>query len=99
MFDGYTNKIGLMVFILVILPIGFARADGDIKLEHIRLPPGFQIKIYARDLPNARSMALGPKGVLFVGTRRAGNIYAVFDGDQDGTADKTMIFAKGLLRP
>jgi len=36
--------------------------------EEIKLPPGFVINIYASHVPNARQMALGDKGVVFVGT-------------------------------
>ena len=33
----------------------------------ITLPPGFQISVYAGDVPNARQMAAGPDGIVFVG--------------------------------
>src|SRR5438105_2637252 len=47
-----------------------ATATGaQIHLERIKLPPGFQIEIFAQDVKDARSMALGEKGTLFVGTR------------------------------
>jgi len=34
----------------------------------IRVPPGFRISLYA-EVPNARSMTLGKRGTIFVGTR------------------------------
>jgi glucose/arabinose dehydrogenase len=46
------------------------------QLEKIQLPPGFRIELYAQ-VPNARSLALGAKGTLFVGTRSGGAVYAV----------------------
>ena len=43
-----------------------------IQLERIKLPPGFQIEVFAEGVKNARSMALGDQGTLFVSTRSAG---------------------------
>jgi hypothetical protein len=41
----------------------------DASLDDIRLPPGFVIEEYA-DVPNARALALGDKGTLFVSNRK-----------------------------
>ncbi len=46
------------------------------SLESIELPPGFSIEEYA-SVPNARSMALGERGTVFVSNRNGGSIYAV----------------------
>ncbi len=59
---------------LLVLP---ARADVD--LGDIRLPPGFSIEVYA-EVPNARSLAPGRDGVVFVSNRRADSVYAVVPG-------------------
>ena len=40
-------------------------------LNEISLPPGFHITVYAADVPNARQMAVGPPGVIFVGSRES----------------------------
>ena len=53
------------------------------SLDDVQLPPGFVIEEYA-DVPNARSLAMGDKGTLFVSTRRAREVYAVIEND-DGT--------------
>ena len=47
------------------------------NLRKIKLPPGFSISLYAAGLPEARQMARGDKGVLFVGSFDAGSVYAV----------------------
>lgn len=65
----------------------------------IELPPGFKISVYAEDVPNARSMALGPGGTLFVGTRSEGNLYAIVDRDQDYRADEVITLQRGMLAP
>ncbi|HWK43499.1 MAG TPA: PQQ-dependent sugar dehydrogenase [Stellaceae bacterium] len=66
------------------------------NLKNIKLPPGFSIAVYASGLPEARQMAFGDKGTLFVGSFGATNVYAVVD--QDGKkVVKTIV--KGLNMP
>lgn len=73
-----------------------ASSEQDLSLELIKLPPGFDIAVYADNVPNARSMTLGSGGTLFVGTRKAGNVYAVRDRDGDARADEVFTVASGL---
>jgi glucose/arabinose dehydrogenase len=63
------------------------------------LPPGFQIHYYAQNVPNARSLALGANGTVFVGSRSAGNVYALVDGNGDQQADQVITIARGLNSP
>lgn len=74
-------------------------AASPIRLDTIRLPPGFSISVFADKVPNARSLVLGPGGTLFVSTRTAGNVYAVLDSDKDHKADEVITIAKGLNMP
>jgi len=76
-----------------------AYADKELPLDNIKLPPGFEINIFAANVPNARSMTLSPDGTLFVGTRTAGNIYAILDHNHDNIADKVITIACGLNMP
>ncbi len=69
------------------------------EISDISLPPGFRIAVYAADVPNARQMALGPTGVVFVGSRSAGKVYAVVDRDGDQRADDVHVLASGLDMP
>ncbi|MGD1847080.1 MAG: PQQ-dependent sugar dehydrogenase [Salibacteraceae bacterium] len=71
----------------------------NLPLEKIRLPKGFSIEIFADNLKGARSMTVGSKGTLFVGTRRTGYLFAVQDTDQDGRPDKKFTLASGLNMP
>ena len=64
----------LALYILLAAPIP-APAQ-PFPLERIQLPPGFRIELYAM-VPNARSLALGDKGTLFVGSRAGGTVHAV----------------------
>ncbi|MCS7082602.1 MAG: sorbosone dehydrogenase family protein [Bacteroidetes bacterium] len=70
-----------------------------LPLERIKLPSGFVISVFADNLPNARSMVLSPRGILFVGTRTAGRVYAVVDENRDGRADRVYTIAQGLNMP
>jgi len=89
-------------FILLSANLSFFRpapADPkDIKLETIKLPPGFRISLYA-EVPGARSMTMGPKGTLFVGSRDAGAVYAVVDSGDGTRAREVVTLAKDLNEP
>src|SRR5262245_15482105 len=67
------------------------------SLDLVKLPPGFAISLFADNLPDARSMALGAGDVLFVGTRRAGKVYAV--RFSEGKATQVITLASGLTSP
>ncbi len=71
----------------------------SVQLDKIKLPPGFEIKIYASGVKGARSMALSHKGTLFVGTRGEGQVYAVVDRNKDHIADEVITLAEGLNVP
>lgn len=71
----------------------------DPRLESLVLPEGFKIEVFADGIENARSMVQGPKGTIFVGTRNAGNVYAVVDQNGDFRADTIHTVATGLNMP
>lgn len=88
---------GIDLFFMIILP---AHADElSEKLDTIKLPKGFQIDLYTRDVEGARSLALGERGTLFVGTRSEGKVYALQDIDGDFHADRRFVIASGLNSP
>ena len=67
-------------------------------IERIKLPPGFKIEVYAEKVENARSLALGDNGTVFVGTR-SDAVYALVDSNRDGKADQVLRLARGLNAP
>ncbi len=71
----------------------------DLPLETIEMPAGFEIAVFADGLTDARSLARSPSGVVYVGTRREGSVYAVVDEDGDHAADRTHVIASGLTMP
>src|SRR5919198_635756 len=89
--------------ILAILIIGLfvtaLRSRQALPLEKIKLPPGFSISVYATGVRNAREMALGSNGTLFVGSMNAGSVYAIVDRDKDYRADEVIKIAGGLNMP
>ncbi len=68
-------------------------------LKQLHVPAGFSISVFADNLPNARSLALGDNGVVFVGTGSGDSVYAVQDSDNDGVADKNYVIANHLYMP
>src|SRR5687768_12365296 len=99
------RRTRIAVITLAVLAVGVAGVVGCFRgylagvlpsatadLSDIRLPPGFQISVFAPDVPNARQMALGPNGIVFVGSRSAGKVYAV-------AGDKVHVLASGLEMP
>ena len=71
----------------------------DPVLKDIQLPKGFSISIYANDVQNARSLALGDKGTVFVGNRSGDKVYGLVDENNDGKADKKYVVAKNMNSP
>lgn len=68
-------------------------------LNQLHVPAGFTVSIFADNLPDARSLALGDNGVVFVGSGSGDAVYAVQDSDSDGVADKRYVIAKHLYSP
>ncbi|HET9033509.1 MAG TPA: PQQ-dependent sugar dehydrogenase [Dokdonella sp.] len=68
-------------------------------IERLQVPTGFHVSIYSADVPNARELAIGTNGTVFVGSRGEGKVYALTDADQDGRAEKVQVIAKGLKMP
>lgn len=69
------------------------------NLNRIQLPDGFEISLYADNVPNARSMTLSPAGIVYVGTRQDDKVYALEDTDGDHFVDKKYIIAEGMNTP
>jgi len=77
-------------------PTGFSDEEINATLKNVKLPPGFKIELWASGLPQARQMAWGKDGTLFVGSFLATNVYAVTDQGGKRTV-KTVL--KGMKMP
>lgn len=62
--------------------------SSQLYLDNLHAPDNFKITIFASDVVNARKMARGKHGTIFVGTRNEGKVYALVDNNNDGKADK-----------
>jgi len=95
----------LPILLLALLPLIGACKNKALKkvenprLAEIRLPPGFEISLFAADVDNARSMALGDQGTVFVGNRASDNVYALVDKDGDGQAETKYTLISGMKTP
>ena len=74
-----------------------ALAQADLDLADISMPPGFSIEIWTDEVPNARSLALGDNGTVFVATRRDGRVYAVVPSSD--SAPTVVTLAEDLKMP
>jgi glucose/arabinose dehydrogenase len=61
-----------------------------------KLPPGFNIEVYASGINNTRSLRVGDKGTVFVGTRVGNKVSAIVK--KDGKTEVKTV-AEGLYRP
>lgn len=82
------------LFLFALLP-PLVFAD-DSPINHIQLPLGFRISIYAH-VPDARHMALGDNGIVFVGTQQD-KVYALIPNTNKATA-QPIIIAQKLYKP
>jgi len=87
------------VFLTGYLSFGAADAQVERKLGLIKLPPRFEISVYAEGVPNARQLAVSPNGTVFVGSIDVGKVYAVVDKDKDGRAEEVHQVASRIDTP
>ena len=71
----------------------------EINSAPLKLPPGFTISIFARDLKGARVLALDPVGTLLVSLTSQGKVVALPDRNDDGVADAVVSVLDGLNKP
>ena len=67
-----------------------------IAIDQLKAPKGFNIELYASGMPNARSLALGDKGTVFVGSRLQDKVYAIVN--KNGKRE-VKVLVSGLYRP
>ena len=74
-------------------------AQQDELNVQIKLPKGFKISLFAENVKNARAMALGANGTIFVGSRSEGNVYALRDTNGDFKSDKMWVLESDVPSP
>lgn len=87
---------------LISLALLFATAQtiaAELPLNEIKMPPGFHISVFADNVPDVRSMTLGQNDVIYVGTRNAGNVYAMIPEKNFSQAKKVITLLNNLELP
>jgi glucose/arabinose dehydrogenase len=77
-------------------PSPLATPVDKLPMDKLKPANGFNIEVYAAGMANARSLALGDKGTVFVGSRTVDKVYAIVN--KDGKREVKVI-ASGLYRP
>lgn len=65
----------------------------------LRVPPGFKVDVFARDLEGARAMRLAPNGDIFLTETRSGLVKVLRPSADGATAASVTTFAQGLNLP
>jgi glucose/arabinose dehydrogenase len=82
------------------------RAASDLPISKLKVPTGFKVEVWAEGVPEARSLALGDKGTVFVSNRNLKNVYAIVDKSgkrevktllKDLNTPNGIVFDKGTL--
>ncbi len=68
-------------------------------VSNLRVPPGFAVNVFAAGLQGPRFIRFGPDGALYVAERGADRITVLRDGNDDGYAESSKVFADRLDRP
>jgi glucose/arabinose dehydrogenase len=79
-----------------VAPPPIAAAPDKLPTAKLKVPAGFNIEVYAAGMANARSLAEGDKGTVFVGSRLVDKVYAVVNKDGKRSVK---VLASGLYRP
>ncbi len=72
------------------------RPGSELPINKLTVPAGFKVEIWADGMPDARSLALGDNGTVFVGNRALSSVYAVVNSG--GKREVKTLF-KGLNSP
>jgi glucose/arabinose dehydrogenase len=73
-----------------------APAADKVPVDKIKLPAGFKAELWSSGHPGARTMVMGDKGTMFMGSRVIGRVYAITD--KDGKREPKVII-QGLTQP
>jgi hypothetical protein len=79
-----------------VAPPPLPAAPDKLPLAKLKVPAGFNIEVYAAGMANARSLAQGDKGTVFVGSRLVDKVHAIVNKDGKRTVK---VLASGLYRP
>jgi glucose/arabinose dehydrogenase len=64
-----------------------------------KVPKGYAVSVWTKDVKNPRHMTLAPNGDVFVAESNQDRVKIFRDTDHDGKPDQTFIFAEDLHQP
>lgn len=97
--NGFRLRLLFALLFVAFFLLQNAKADSEFHfLQQLVLPANFKITIFAKNVEDARQMALGDKNTIFVGTRRTGKIYALIS-DKNYQSATVRIIASHLNMP
>jgi glucose/arabinose dehydrogenase len=67
-----------------------------LPVSKVKLPSGFKADIWSSGHPGGRTMVMGPKGTVFMGSRIIGRVYAITE--KDGKREAKVLL-QGLTQP
>lgn len=71
----------------------------DSSLSFLKLPDGFKIDIFSKDLENPRVIAFDPAGRALVSETKTGKVLMLKDSDNDGKAEDKVVILENLKQP
>ena len=97
-FNTYSqNIISFFILFNIYFISLFINANSD--LDKLTLPSGFEISIFADNLDSPRQISETDDGYIIAGSKKGDKIYALYDQDLDGYAEKRILIADGLQNP
>ena len=69
------------------------------NLEKLNVRSAFEISIYADGLDSPRQLAESHEGYIIVGSKKGDKIYALYDANFDGYAEKRILISENLQNP
>jgi len=73
-----------------------APSADKLPIDKIKLPAGFKAELWSSGHPGGRTMVMGDKGTMFMGTRVIGRVYALTEKDGKRTPK---VIIQGLTQP
>ncbi|MGQ4274719.1 YbhB/YbcL family Raf kinase inhibitor-like protein [Terrihabitans sp. B22-R8] len=65
----------------------------DERIAGLKVPPGFKVSVFARDVVNPRILAVGEEGQVYASRRFVGDVIMLKDTNNDGVADERQVVA------
>lgn len=100
MATGTIDSTSLRMVLNVMTGMAGPTTDADTVEQQYRVPEGFTLQLYAKDLPRARFLRFTPSGDLLVSRPHAGDIMLLRrDANGDGQPDAVETLLSDLKRP